>query len=101
MKRDLIKRAWHEFWTILENLPEDAEIVYFYSDAGPLDSCQIHIMTVGIEDKMAEEAEAWGEKLVSEDAENPNMGAFTRLSFRAGTVEIVAMKFKEENDGGR
>lgn len=101
MKRDLIKRAWHEFLTILENLPEDATILEFHSTTGSLDSCRIQVTTVGIEDKMAEEAAAWGEKLVSEDTESPYLGAFTRLSFQAGTVEIVALKFKEETDGGR
>lgn len=100
MRRDLIKRAWQEFWTILNELPEEAEIIYFFSKPGPLDSCRVSVLTVGIEDKMAEEAAAWGEKLVVEDADGPNLGEFTRLSFRCDSVEIVALKDKEDaNDG--
>lgn len=97
MKRDLIKRAWQEFCTILENLPEDAAIISFRGEEGPLDSCRISVLTNGIDDRMDEEAAAWGERLVTKDI-CTDVCDYTRLSFWCDTVEIVAVKFKEAGD---
>lgn len=93
MRRDLIKRALTEFLTILDTLNEDATIISFRSEIGPVDSCRISVLTTGIDDKMEEEAADYGEKLVVEEVDTP-VGDYTRRSFRCGAVEIVAADLK-------
>lgn len=94
MRRDLIRRALTEFLTVLDTLNEDATIIAFHSEIGPVDSCRISVLTTGIDDKMAEEASDCGEKLEVEEV-NTSVGDYTRRSFRCGAVEIVAAELKE------
>lgn len=96
MRRDLIRRALTEFMSVLDTLSEDATIIAFHSEIGPVDSCRISVLTTGIDDKMEEEAADYGEKMEVEEVDTP-MGDYTRRSFRCGAVEIVAADLK----GGR
>ena len=95
MRRELIKRALTDFLSILETLNEDATIIAFYSESGPLDSCRISVLTTGIDDKMAEEAADYGEKLEVEEVDTL-VCDYIRRSFRCGAVEIVAAELKED-----
>lgn len=99
MRRDLIRRALTEFLTVLDTLNEDATIIAFHSEIGPVDSCRISVLTTGIDDKIAEEAADFGEKLEVEEVNTP-VGDYTRRSFRCGAVEIVAADLKGGNQWG-
>lgn len=93
MRRDLVKRALTEFLSVLDTLNEDAKIIAFHSEIGPVDSCRISVLTTGIDDKIAEEAADYGEKLEVEEV-NTSVGDYTKRSFRCGAVEIMAVVLK-------